>query len=401
MSRVLIALSRLHCMDGIASHLATLLPALQRQGWQSHILVGLVDCPLANQITLDRIKQAAETFDCVPCLAATRLNAVRQIAAQAIEIRAALNRYDIKVIHLHGRGLAPAARLARRGRAIGIVNVAHLANPPGMTIRQSAAALLSGWVWGDRVVAISTEMKNAVNSNWGVPSCRLRLVNHGSDLSRFRPPTSHERSRSRNEFGCPEGAFVISQIARVGAIKRPDTVVAATARLAKESRDVRAIFAGHCDPSERRRLERQAAELGIGDCVLILGHVDARDVLWASDVKVLASEREGFPLAIIEAMACGVVPVRTPVEGSVDQIDDRENGLLFPVGDDAALADRLRLLMDHPEERQCMANVAQRKAVERFSDDAMASGTIAVYHELIGEERTYLGNPAILKTDSA
>lgn len=370
-------------MDGIASHLSTLLPALRRQGWLPHMVVGMIDCPEVNRPTLEKIKSAAETFMLDETFACHGRLGPAMICRQAWRLGYLCREHDCRIIHLRGRALGPAATLAGFRFGTRCVNVPPLAPDQTKTKLHNVLRRLGGRLLGDRVVGISREMIPHLTHTWGVPAKRICHIPHGTSLARFRSPTDAERATARDQIGVPMGAFVFSQIARVGAIKRPDTVVAATARLTQEGRDVRALLAGHCDPRERRRLDQQSVKLGIGDRVHILGHADARDVLWASDAKVLASEREGFGIAIIEAMACGVVPVRTPVEGATDQIEDRVNGLLFPVGDDGALADHLRFLMDHPDQRRRMGEAAQRKAIERFSDDAMARGTIGVYEELL------------------
>ena len=71
---------------------------------------------------------------------------------------------------------------------------------------------------------------------------------------------------------------------------------------------------------------RRAAERGVAEGMILLGHSDAREVLWASDCGVLPSRKEGFGLVVVEGMACGVVQVRTPSAGARDTtIDERRS----------------------------------------------------------------------------
>ena len=71
--------------------------------------------------------------------------------------------------------------------------------------------------------------------------------------------------------------------------------------------------------------------------VKMQGYVeDMRFIYWASDVIVLPSRHKGFPLILrIEAMLCGIVPLRTPSAGTHDQITHSVDGYIFPF-DDAA-----------------------------------------------------------------
>ena len=78
------------------------------------------------------------------------------------------------------------------------------------------------------------------------------------------------------------------------------------------------------------KMREYAKGAGIAGQVQFLGYTDSRHVLWASDVCVLPSRQEGFAVAIIEAMLCGVVPIRTPAAGAAEQIDDGTNGFIVP-----------------------------------------------------------------------
>lgn len=69
----------------------------------------------------------------------------------------------------------------------------------------------------------------------------------------------------------------------------------------------------------KEEILRLATEEGIADHVRLVGYRDSREVLGASDVFVLPSPQEGSTLVVVEAMACGIVPVRTPAAGASEQ----------------------------------------------------------------------------------
>ena len=170
------------------------------------------------------------------------------------------------------------------------------------------------------------------------------------------------------------------QLARVGRIKRPETLALACAGLRSEGVNITAMFAGFCVDSERERLlQKVPPEQHSG--IRIVGQQDARSALWAADVTVLCSEREGFAISIVEAMMSGIVPVRTAVEGATDQISDGVTGFLFDVGDVSALADRLKWLMANTARSAEIATAARRIALERFGSDRMAHKIESVYRE--------------------
>jgi len=213
-----------------------------------------------------------------------------------------------------------------------------------------------------------------------MPTQMVRYIPHGIDMSYFRPPSAEERRASRQRFGIEDDTFVCVQLGRVVAIKRPETLARACACLRNAGRKVVALYAGHCEPDAELAL-RQAIGGDSSGWLRLLGHQDAREVLWAADAKVLGSEREGFPQAIVEAMACGVVPLRTPTGGAEDQINHGVDGFIFAVADEVQLGAQLSALMDTPGLREEMQAAAADKA-QQFSADRMVARTISVYAEL-------------------
>jgi GalNAc-alpha-(1->4)-GalNAc-alpha-(1->3)-diNAcBac-PP-undecaprenol alpha-1,4-N-acetyl-D-galactosaminyltransferase len=115
-------------------------------------------------------------------------------------------------------------------------------------------------------------------------------------------------------------------------------------------------------------LERLAAELGLGRSARLLGQVaDVGGLLEQADAYVLCSNYEGFPNSLCEAMAAGLPCVSTDCpSGPADIIRHGENGLLTPVGDEAALADTLSRLMEDTTLRERLGTNA-REVSQRFA----------------------------------
>jgi glycosyltransferase involved in cell wall biosynthesis len=92
---------------------------------------------------------------------------------------------------------------------------------------------------------------------------------------------------------------------------------------------------------------------------------------------------EGFALSIVEAMACGVVPLRTPSAGAADQIKHGANGYIFPFWDFETLGKQLVELFQDEQLREKLAKGALHTAKARFSGTAMAKATMKVYRRAI------------------
>lgn len=94
----------------------------------------------------------------------------------------------------------------------------------------------------------------------------------------------------------------------------------------------------------------------------------------AADLFVCTSRVESYPRVILEAMAYGLPIITTPVFGIQEQIQEGINGLFYPPGDIMALAERLTLLLEHPEQRQRLASNARPMLESLNSFDDMIAG---------------------------
>lgn len=113
---------------------------------------------------------------------------------------------------------------------------------------------------------------------------------------------------------------------------------------------------------------------------------DVPDILNAADVFVLASEREGAPLSVMEAMAMGKPVIATAVGGVPELVIHRATGLLVAPGSRSDLVRAMRSLVDDPRARRAMGRRARVHALANFSARRMASSYAALYTRLVLEE---------------
>jgi glycosyltransferase involved in cell wall biosynthesis len=140
---------------------------------------------------------------------------------------------------------------------------------------------------------------------------------------------------------------------------------------------MRLVLGGRGD--QRGELERLSQELGIRDAVEFAGFVseeEKRTLFRRSWVHVLTSPKEGWGISNMEAAACGTATVASDSPGLRDSVRDGTTGFLVSHGDTAALADRLRAILQDAALRDRLGRNA-RGFAERFTWERTAALTEA------------------------
>lgn len=165
-----------------------------------------------------------------------------------------------------------------------------------------------------------------------------------------------------------------------------DTALAAFAAIAARDPHCRLRIAG--DGPQRRELEGQAAALGIGARVEMMGWVRPEDVpatLAAASLVLMPSTREGLPSVALQAAACGRPVVATRAGGLGEIVVDGETGLLVDNAEQDLAAAVARLLADPPLLAR-MGEAARRRARAVFSRDRCIDAYAKLYRQLAGGE---------------
>ena len=200
-----------------------------------------------------------------------------------------------------------------------------------------------------KIVCISeAEMQSAMQKHI-CSEDKIKIITNGVDfdlLDKVQPVT-------RRDLGIPEDAFVVGQIGRLSEQKSPDVFVQMAEKIKKTIPNSFSVMVGN------GKLEGKVRQLikakGLEDSFLITGWVDnPTGYLNCFDVATLLSRWEGFGLALVEYMYCGVPLVSTKVDAIPYVVDDGVDGLLVEpdkpneaaqavirIYDDSDLADKL------------------------------------------------------------
>jgi glycosyltransferase involved in cell wall biosynthesis len=199
------------------------------------------------------------------------------------------------------------------------------------------------------------------NSRWeqqfGVPAEKIRVVYNGVDGDRFRP-----MDVARTYAG-PS----IVAVTRLDRLKDALNLIHAMAVLRRSVQDVRCfIYGPAADAVYTKLCLDERTRLGLDGCVEFLGPTSRPEFAYnTGDVVVLSSLSEGFPFALIEAMACGRAIVATDVGGMAEALGDA--GLIVPPRQPKRLAEAMLRLLRDRELRAELGMRARRRALAEFS----------------------------------
>lgn len=194
------------------------------------------------------------------------------------------------------------------------------------------------------------------------PAPRITSVPTGIDLKRFVPGN---QSLVRQQLGLPPQRFLVGIVATLRSWKGHAHLLEAVAALHRP--DLHLLIVG--DGPQRANLEQQIQTLQLADRVTMPGNQE-EVVPWlqACDLFALPSyANEGVPQALMQAMACGVPVLSTPV-GSIEEIIQHGvTGILVPPKDPVALARAIQELIETPALRDTLRLNALRFARQHFS----------------------------------
>jgi glycosyltransferase involved in cell wall biosynthesis len=233
----------------------------------------------------------------------------------------------------------------------------------------------------DRVLALSEPQRAELLAHAIAPPDRIAVVPLGLDLARFG---TVDRSEARRRLGIPPNQPVIVAAGRMVPIKRLDRLVDAFA-LVRRGRPAHLYLIG--DGPERAAVEARVGTAGLGDDVTFVGWVDeVADWYAAADVVALSSDREGTPLALIEAAAAARPVVATAVGGVPDVVADGETGFVVPASDVRAFAERVTRLLADPELAARLGAAAPAHA-GAFAAERLINDLDAEYRALLRRPR--------------
>ncbi len=232
----------------------------------------------------------------------------------------------------------------------------------------------------DAFVAVSHESQEQLARYASLPVEQVRIVRNGVDVAEFRP--SLLRDSLRAEMHIPSEQRIVVNVARLCPEKDVASLLHAFRQIRVSVPTAVLWLVG--DGPERQRLEALAGDLRVAESVMFMGmRADIPSLLAVADLFCLSSMSEGMPMAVLEAMACGLPVVATDVGDVSRALLPGPCGGVVPPRNPSSLAAACVDVLQDAERRGQMGSRARSRAVEGFSLGVMASEYARLYEDLL------------------
>jgi glycosyltransferase involved in cell wall biosynthesis len=282
-------------------------------------------------------------------------------------------RYDVVHVHPEGADLIPVLAARLEGTPAIIRTVHHIYPYEGLLQQRKRLERRVSRRLGTRHICNSRSGSENETTTLHNPH---RLVFNWYDEEHFRPPTDEQRQEARAALGLGPDDVAFVSVGGCAPYKNHDLILRALVQVP----DAIYLHAG----AEPDGAERQLAEeLGLRDRARFLGVVsDARDVFHAADGYLMPSTIEGFGVAAVEAMGCGVPAILSDRPALWD-LKALTPGRWVALSADE-LAKSMRDLLSTPRaEREAEGARASQAVRDRFGARVGAEGYLAAYEEAL------------------
>lgn len=277
-------------------------------------------------------------------------------------------------------GAVAALRLGIPGRVASTHSVYRDDHPGFWRVQFHEGAIRLCRAAGFHFMAVSRSVESYLRDKMKAPPNRLTLSRNGMEVLAQVPAAADLTA----EAGWPADAVVLGMIGRLDPRKGHRFVFEALRDLvAGGERRARLFVAG--TGRDEADLRAMVADYGLQDFVHFAGfRSDVPALLGRVDLLLLPSLSEGLPYSVLEAARQGVPTLSSRLEGTEDMFRDGETIFFVPVGDVAAIRQRLQELLEAPGRMRQVGQAAQRMVEQDMRVDAMVQETFAIYRRALG-----------------
>jgi glycosyltransferase involved in cell wall biosynthesis len=301
-----------------------------------------------------------------------------------LAIRRILKKIKPDVMHHVGLQCSVYGSIATLGRKVPLVNAITGLGYIFTSVNWQTRLLRQGMVWllpwllnrKSSFVLVQNPDDGATLLDLGIKSTRMILIpGSGVDTDALQPQPE------------PDGPITFGFAGRLLVDKGIRALVAAHNIVREHGLNFNLLIAGTPDPANPTSISFSEVETWVRNLgITWLGHVDDIASFWRScHVAVLPSHREGLPVSLLEAAACGKPLIATDAPGCREIAVHDQTGLLVPIENPSALAEAMARLAESPLLRARYGTAARQLVVDRLSAKIIGSSIVELYERVVRE----------------
>jgi len=231
----------------------------------------------------------------------------------------------------------------------------------------------------DVIITVAEYVKRRIVETRGINPEKIRVIYNGINADRFDPDRINPVP-IRNSLCIPRDAKVVTTVASLVEGKGHKYLFKAAVEILKKIPNTIFLLVG--DGYYKERLKKIIKEYKLNRSVIFAGfRRDVESILKISDMLVLPSLSEGFPIVILEAMAMRNPVVATNISGIPEMVDEGKDGFLVSPRDSVELASRICEILKDKNLSDLMGKNGRMKILEKFTGKRMSENYEVLYSE--------------------
>lgn len=288
--------------------------------------------------------------------------------------------HHVEIIHSHGKGAGIYGRLCAFILRIPLIHTPHGTHVSHVNLIKSkfyfVYEYLTSWI-NDLILFVSESERIQAESYGLYLNIRSLIIHNGvSQVSSYFDKKAHSLSL-RDLVGIRQSGIVCISLSRFDESKNSMFTI----EIAKLCSDISFVIFG--DGRDREIMLERITKEGISNIYLPGVTTNSLSQLMGADCYFSTSTHEGLPLAVLEAMSCGLPVVASNVTGHVDCIEHGVTGFLYKSNDANDAAEYIKNLSANGDYRIALGNAGRDIQRIKFSELSLCQKILNIYHEFI------------------
>lgn len=289
-------------------------------------------------------------------------------------------KYNIKVIHSHqynANYLTSAIKFFNKyWRKIPCVMTCHGWIENNIKDKYYTFWDFFTYLFSDFLICVSNKDVKRLNKNVFFKNKKKEYIPNGVKINNTRI----NKNTILKKYNLPNNKKIVAYVGRLAPEKRVDLVIK-SAKINCQRDDIIYLICGSGD--EENKIKELISSYKLENKVFMLGHIsNIQEIYSILDILVLASDTEGTPRVVLEAMSNGICVVATNVGGLKEIIDNNKNGVLVNKGDYKSISENIDYLLSNDAIRKKYAEFGKKKIISKFNIIEMGKKIENIYDVL-------------------